>query len=210
MQDAKWFEPIYRQMEDGGHAAMLFDLLARDLGDWHPRRIPKNAGLADQQMRSLSDMDAWWFELLESGRITGCDPDHPECTRSGDYEEKIGDGHSSDDYPRFVKRPGLYSSARLAVPHLRNHTTSGALATYLKKQGCIVREKVRVMRKSGWEFPSLSECRAAWEKRFPGTVWRDPDLVDWRAEDAADVIEYLPGTITRMDSGKYPAGSTKF
>jgi hypothetical protein len=29
MQDAAWFEPIYRQMEDGGHAAMLHDLLTR-------------------------------------------------------------------------------------------------------------------------------------------------------------------------------------
>jgi hypothetical protein len=185
MQDVAWFEPIYRQMEDGGHAAMLHDLLARDLGDWHPRRIPENAGLADQQVRSLSDMDAWWFYLLETGTLTGCDPDHPECTRSGDYEEKIDDG--SSNFPRFVKRSGLYSSARSAVPHLRNHTNSGALATYLKKQGCIVREKIRVLRKSGWEFPDLTDCRAAWEKRFPGTVWRDPDLACWRAEDADDV-----------------------
>jgi hypothetical protein len=69
MQDAAWFEPIYRQMEDGGHAAMLHDLLQIDLGDWHPRRIPANAGLADQQVRSLSDMDAWWFDLLETGTL---------------------------------------------------------------------------------------------------------------------------------------------
>jgi hypothetical protein len=197
MQDAAWFEPIYRQMEDGGHAAMLHDLLAVELGDWHPRRIPKNAGLAEQQVRSLSDLDAWWLELLETGTLTGCDPANPECARSGDYEEKIDDG--SSNFPRFAKRPGLYSSARLAVPHLRNHTNSGALATFLKKQGCTVRERIRVLRRSGWQFPPLHKCRADWEQRFPGTIWRDPDLTDWRADDDDDVAD-----------DKSPKASTKF
>jgi hypothetical protein len=198
MQDATWFEPIYRQMEDGGHAAMLFDLLNLDLDDWHPRRIPKNAGLADQQRRSLSDLDAWWFELLQSGTLTGCDPKNPECARSGDYEEKIDDGTSN--FPRFVKRPGLYSQARTLVPHLRNHTNSTALAAYLKKQGCTSREKVRVLRRSGWEFPPLIECRAAWEMRFPGTEWLDAGLTDWRAEDADDVVDVSAMT---MKSSKF-------
>ena len=205
MQDAAWFEPIYSQMEDGGHAAMLHDLLQLDIGDWHPRRIPANSGLADQQVRSLSDLDAWWFELIESGTLAGCDPDHPNCARSGDYEEKIRDADSS--FARHVKKPGLYSQARSLVPHLRNHTNNSALATYLKKQGCFVREKIRVLRKSGWEFPALLDCRRAWEKRFPGTVWRDPDLTEWRAEDDDDVIEKWQ---SEEEEGTADRPSTKF
>jgi hypothetical protein len=150
-------------------------------------------------MRSLTDLDAWWCELLESGTITGSDPDHPNCARTGDYEEKIDDG--SSEHPRFVKRFGLLSAARLAVPHLRHHTNSGAFSNYLKGQGCIVREKIRVMRKSGWEFPSLGKCRADWEQRFPSTIWREPDLDDWRAEDADDVAE-----ITTFFPRKPPPG----
>ena len=49
MQDAAWFGPIVAQLEDGGYAAMLFDLLHHDLGDWHPRNLPKDTGLLEQQ-----------------------------------------------------------------------------------------------------------------------------------------------------------------
>lgn len=198
LQDDAWFSPIYEQMENGGYAAMLYDLLQFDLGDWHPRRIPADSGLADQQVRSLSDLDAWWFELLESGTLAGCDPKHPNCARSGDYDDKVQDDDGSN-FARHVKRPGLYAQARSIVPHLRNHTNTTALAAYLRKQGCKVREQTRVLRKSGWEFPPLLDCRKAWEKRFPGTQWRDPSVTNWRAEDDDDVSG---------QAGKLP--STKF
>jgi len=37
-QDPNWFGPIYKQLKNGGCEAMLFDLMERDLGDWHPRQ----------------------------------------------------------------------------------------------------------------------------------------------------------------------------
>jgi hypothetical protein len=37
-QDDAWFKPLYEQLHNGGLEAMLFDLLQRDLGDWHPAR----------------------------------------------------------------------------------------------------------------------------------------------------------------------------
>jgi hypothetical protein len=63
-QDPNWFGPIYEQLKTGGYEAMLFDLLERDLGDWHPRQIVRTAALAWQQEKSLSPLDTWWFELL--------------------------------------------------------------------------------------------------------------------------------------------------
>jgi Family of unknown function (DUF5906) len=182
-QDAAWFEPIFKQLDDGGLAAMLFDLLQHDLGDWHPRKLPADCGLADQQALSLSPLDTWWLELLESGTLAGCDPSQPNCARSGDYEEKVNDDDSN--FPRHITRPGLFSRARSIEPRLRNHTSDHALGKYLKKQGCISREKKRVLRKTGWEFPELTDCRKAWVKRFPGHQWRDPDLIEWQREDHA-------------------------
>jgi hypothetical protein len=49
------------QLDNGGHAAMLFDLLHQYLGDWHPRKMPEDCGLADQQALSLSPLDTWWL-----------------------------------------------------------------------------------------------------------------------------------------------------
>ena len=46
LQEAAWFEPIYAELENGGYAAMLYDLLHHDLGGWHPRRLPKETRTA--------------------------------------------------------------------------------------------------------------------------------------------------------------------
>lgn len=60
-----YFTPLYEQMASGGLAAMLFDLLAMDLGSWHPRwNIPATKALADQQRKHLSGIDAVVFDLL--------------------------------------------------------------------------------------------------------------------------------------------------
>jgi hypothetical protein len=40
------------------------------------------------------------------------------------------------------------------------------------------------MRRRGWTFPDLGECRKKWEARFPGWKWRDPNLKQWQIEDA--------------------------
>jgi hypothetical protein len=178
IQDATWFDPMFRQLEDGGAAAMLHDLLAYKLPDnWHPRKIPANAGLLDQQMRSLSPFDTWFLELLETGQLAGCDPRRPNEARSGDFEEVI----TSGDHDRHVKRIGLYSQARQIDPRLRSHTSEHALGIYLRKQGCT--NETRVCRRTGWTFPALMKCRAAWELRFPGTVWRNNEITAWQCED---------------------------
>jgi hypothetical protein len=39
-----YFEPLYAELEGGGRAAMLYDLLALPLDTWHPR----TAALAEQ------------------------------------------------------------------------------------------------------------------------------------------------------------------
>jgi len=43
-----YFDPLYKEIKNGGGAAMLFDMLAMDLGDWHPdpplqTSAPRNA-----------------------------------------------------------------------------------------------------------------------------------------------------------------------
>ena len=68
-QNEAWFAPLYGQLEAGGYAAMLHDLLRRDLGDWHPRRIPMTEALRKQQERSLEPLDAWMLKFFEAGML---------------------------------------------------------------------------------------------------------------------------------------------
>jgi hypothetical protein len=179
MQNKQWFKAIDDQLKSGGYEAMLFDLMNYKLDNWHPRDLPEINGLLDQQARSLAPLDSWWVELLETGTLMGCDPEGPrDRAVSNKYVATIGNSFGGE---REVTRPGLYDQARSIEPRLRNHTSDHQLGTYLKKQGCDNAKKV--MRRQGWSFPELLECRAAWEARFPGWKWRDPDITAWRSEE---------------------------
>jgi hypothetical protein len=182
LQNKPWFKAINDQLDQGGYAAMLHDLLHRDLTDWHPRDLPACNDLTSQQAMSLSPLDAWWVELLEVGTLTGCDPDEPNRARSGKYDVAV---KTDGNFDRFVTRQGLYDHARTSEPRLRN-VADRRFGDFLTKMGCDNEKKV--LRRRGWTFPYLSECRKAWEQRFPNWKWRSPNLEDWTVEDKDDVI----------------------
>lgn len=181
LQDMPWFKAINDQLEDGGYSAMLYDLLHRDLGGFHPRKLPECNDLTSQQALSLSPLDAWWVELLEIGTLTGCDPDEPNRAISNRYEVTI---KSTDGgFDRHVTRPGLYDQARTVEPRLR-HMSEHKFGEFLKKRDCTNDRKV--LRRRGWTFPELHVCRKAWECRFPNWKWRNPDLTEWQVEGIDD------------------------
>ena len=179
LQDHAWFKAINEQLENGGYGAMLHDLLHHELGDFHSRQLPKCNDLTSQQALSLGPLDSWWVELLETGTLTGCDPKEPHRPVSNKYEEKVVVNVSD----RWVTRLGLYDQARNIEPRLRQRSDH-TLGQHLAEQGCDNSRKV--MRRRGWTFPELSECRKKWEKRFPGWPWRNPLLSRWQVEDADD------------------------
>src|SRR5262245_49080389 len=146
---------------------MLFDLLARDLGDWHPRDIVSTDALTGQQAESLSPLDPWWFELLQTGVLSGANDHHPDRGISAEYadeiEEAIGYGGTRT---RTVRHEGLFEQARRISPKLKA-VTDAALGRYLtNEQGC---KRAWVHRERGWQFPPLADCRARWLERFPET-----------------------------------------
>jgi len=184
LQDEKWFTPLYEQLDNGGHAAMLFDLLHRPVGNFHPRRLPKTVALREQQRHSLQPLDAWWVELLEIGVLEGADPNAPNCAVSNEYNREVTE---TDGYglprKRRIRQRGLYDQARTVEPRLRRRNDH-VLGHYLSEQGCDNSQKV--LRRRGWNFPPLLECRNRWEARFPDWKWRDPLLTEWQYEQEQD------------------------
>jgi hypothetical protein len=191
-QDPAWFGPLYKQMREGGYEAMLFDLLARDLGDWHPRDIVRTTALVDQQMKSLSPLDEWYLEILQTGVLAGADPLDPSSACSNEYEEQTKEG--TDGYGtarmRIVRRPGLYDQARRSSPRLKA-VSDTALGLYLGEHCGCTNKWVR--RQRGWRFPPLAECRARWLERFPETKWRDDALAGWTFGEDDSPPEPTPG-----------------
>src|SRR5262249_115712 len=176
-QEKEWFDPLYKQMREGGYEAMLFDLLARKLSDWHPRDIVRTAALAEQQMESLSPLDAWWLELLQTGVLAGADSTTPDRAISNEFEEQVKEATNGYGTARVrtVKRDGLYDQARSISPKLKG-TTDTALGLYLRQRGCT---NTWIRRRRGWQFPPLAECRERWLERFPDTKWDDLNLENW-------------------------------
>ena len=68
LQDKQWFNAIGNELENGGYSGMLFDLLHYNLRNFHPRDVPEDAGLLDQQRLSLSALDSWWSNYWRSAR----------------------------------------------------------------------------------------------------------------------------------------------
>jgi hypothetical protein len=67
--DTTYFGRLDRQMEHGGLAAMLHNLLSMDLGDFHPRAVPGTAELSEQKIHSLDSLHRWWLAVLDRGFV---------------------------------------------------------------------------------------------------------------------------------------------
>jgi uncharacterized protein DUF5906/bifunctional DNA primase/polymerase-like protein len=187
LQEEKWFAPLYAQMRESGLNAMLYDLLNFPLGDWHPRRLISTTALSKQQEESLSPLDAWWLELLQTGTLAGADENNPTRVISKEYEEVITESTGSGGYggygggsrTRTVKRNGLLDQARDISPRLKQ-VSDHKIGRYLNDRGCT---RTQVRRHRGWQFPPLTKCRDDWCKRFPLTEWDDPALTEWEPEE---------------------------
>jgi hypothetical protein len=196
-QDFVYFKAIQDQLNDGGYEALLYHFLHEvDLADFNIRLVPQTEGLLEQRKHSLLPLEAWWCELLETGTIAGSDPHAPHRAVSNAYQREIEiDNGNGTTHTRYVNQLGVYDQARLIEPRLRHHTSDHRLADHLTAMGCTNEQKV--LRRRGWTFPPLLECRIEWERHFPKWKWRDTTITEWRAEDADDpVVETVKPTTT--------------
>jgi hypothetical protein len=194
MQDVAYFGDLESDLQSGGYEALLYYFLNEvDLTGFNVRKVPQTAGLREQRDQSLEALDAWWVELLETGGLTGADPLHPHKAVSNSYtreiriEVKSAYGDTNTQVRHFTQR-GLYDQAKLVEPRLKNFSDH-KLGKHLTAMGGDNSKKV--LRKQGWSFPQLLECRAAWEKRYPKWKWRNTEIAAWQAEESDDVVEAI-------------------
>jgi hypothetical protein len=158
-QERTYFDPLYQEMENGGLGAMLHDMLAMDLGRFHPRYdVPKTAALAEQKERSLSASEQWWINLLRSGELPYVGQNRPT--------EK-----------RLSMSSWVFEHMRKTAPKLKDWSEH-LLSDELKKFGCDRSHNWRVEGRRAWRFPPLREARADWDRRM-GTVTEWDDAEEW-------------------------------
>ena len=66
-----WFDPVYRDLEDGGANEFLYFLQNLRLGNWHPRAIIKTAETAEQQRMSADSISQWSQSCIDAGDVAG-------------------------------------------------------------------------------------------------------------------------------------------
>lgn len=142
------FKPLHRQMEqEGGQAAMLYDLLRRDISGFNHRKAPGTAGLREQLVSSFPPLEAWWFEKLQEGRL---------LHRSGKAWGEIGTDTLYDNYAKTIRGHVLTKSQ---FKQSLDKMVPGGVRK--------VRQKIKmgetVSRLYVYEFPSLTACRDHWD-----------------------------------------------
>jgi Family of unknown function (DUF5906) len=152
IRDFDYFSALHAELANGGYEAMLWDLQHLQLGDWHPKQIYQTDALIGQRQQSLRGLNAWIEIMLQEGRL-------PE--------------------PLSAKYPNRCLSEHLerAAKGYARYTNGTQVANKLKDLFGVV--PINTQLKRGWEFPSLPECRRAWEIRNGGKWPWHRELTEW-------------------------------
>jgi hypothetical protein len=67
--DRSYFTALNKQMEEGGLAAMLYDIQIRDISQFEVRDFPQTSALKMQKTLSLNSLQRWWLAVLERGYL---------------------------------------------------------------------------------------------------------------------------------------------
>jgi hypothetical protein len=160
----EYFSAIQRELTEGGAAAMLYDLLQMNLGDWHPREVPITTGLMRQKKESLRGNFQWLEPLLQSGTL-----------------------------PANYGRPNRITTGELLhyVKTFRGleYATDESIASFLYDDMCFIPKLAPEGNKfrgsnggpRGWEFPPLLDLRERWETLHGGQWdWHNPEIDEWQ------------------------------
>jgi hypothetical protein len=163
-QDTDYFAKIAEQMENGGLAAMLYDLQKWDYSMVDLRRAPQTAALMRQKVHSLDPGERWLFDKFNEGRLLPDDSRWcPEVAKSALHEDYI-------EQLRGSGMRGRSSATELGM--FLKRTLGPALSEARPKRGA---QRVRC-----WVFPPLQECRDLFDRKL-GTSY------DWAPADLESV-----------------------
>ena len=158
IRDFAYFDALDRQMESGGLAAMLHDLLAMDLTKFKIRDVPNTAALKEQKRHAAKGAEAWLWDVLEEGRIPG------------DF------GADWTDDGLEIPKDRLYKAYRESdKPHPLADSVFGRKLVEILGDSVTatrpMRDKARV---NLWQFAPLPTCRATFEAHMNVAGYRWP------------------------------------
>jgi hypothetical protein len=164
-----YFKPLWEEINGGGIAAMMHDLLGRDLSGWNPEAFPITPALVKQKQQTLRGFDKAVEAWLQTGVLPRCQKSircPPNCTSTEAMLAYIKDLRGSE------------------------YETASNLKIYLKgwkrldSDEQLINTKWRVGGEGngGAKFPDLAECRAVFSAHFGGDWPWDETVTGWTNE----------------------------
>lgn len=178
-QDHAYFAAIATQLDNGGRAAMLYDLLHLDLTTFNPRAAPMTPALFRQKVHSMEKKTAWWFECLWNGEIPFKN-DAEEEDEGGGWRTQVAKEQVYDSYLEHTGKAtsrnhrGLQTELGMFISSMLPEGWKSETRTSIMKWGKDYRgEPVkRPAMVPGWVLPDLATCRACFDKKLMNaTEW---------------------------------------
>jgi hypothetical protein len=100
--DNAYFKNIWRELEAGGYARLLHDLITCDLTDFNHRKAPETKALQEQKKLSLKTHEVWWQDVLHRGYVFQSRLGLDEYFRQ--WHDKIAADLMHESYSNFARQ----------------------------------------------------------------------------------------------------------
>ena len=158
--DHAYWQALNHEIDNGGVAAMVHDLLAMDLSGFNVRDKPNTHELLEQKLQSLGPIARWWHDCLDGGGLTA----------EGDWDTFIGTEAAIKGIVEFAggrlyKRP---SPADFVQALLK-----------LCPSACKKQKQDNLARQRGLSLPSLCQARIEFEQYIGGALrWNSDESLE--------------------------------
>ncbi len=159
-QDREYFGALRRELESGGAERFMHRLMHEAEIDWSAIARPlQTQALLDQQLESMDGFRRWWLERLRTGRLPG-----------GGSTPRAEEVHAS------VRQS-------LSDRYEAGRATPSRIGGFVKGIGATkVRPRIGASRVYCYQFPSLTEARAAFARSLAATPEWD-DVEEWQPRE---------------------------
>ncbi len=155
--DHEYWTALDREIQGGGVAAMVHDLLAMDLSGFNVRAKPNTQELVAQKLHSLTAIPRWWYDALYRAELGG-ESDWPDFITT----ENIIRGVLELSGKKLHRNPSAMDVIQ-AMGKLCPSATKGQKQNTLNT------------RQRGLLIPALDLARAEFELYIGGTVQWEPE-----------------------------------
>jgi len=167
MQNISYFQKISKQMNNGGHEALLYDLLRWDYeNEADIKKVPRTSALFDQILSSMNDVQKFWYEKIRDMKVS---------KKNNDWDGEIYCAELYNDYVEHSKMLGF-----------KNIRIDRQFGKALRQLCPSLRRRRKTMEISGkqeWYYiiPDFAECVYHFEKAVEMEMdWDRDDVYDGR------------------------------